>query len=132
MDNDTKIPLNEERLKQELTPEQYHIMREQGTEARLSSELCTRYELGIYACTGCNTPLFDSTTKFESHTGWPSFTAPLKSNVVSYHGDESYGMVRVEVTCSTCDAHLGHVFPDGPEPSGLRYCMNGVALKKIA
>jgi peptide-methionine (R)-S-oxide reductase len=126
-----RVKKSNEEWKELLTPEQYRITREQGTEGRLTSDLCKLYEPGIYACVSCNTELFDSTTKFDSHTGWPSFTAPLKSNVIAYHQDDAYGMVRVEVTCSVCDAHLGHVFPDGPEPSGLRYCINGVAIKKI-
>lgn len=128
---DVKVEKTDEEWRAVLTPEQYRVTRQQGTEVRLSSELCTRYEPGIYACVCCGTALFDSTTKFASSSGWPSFTAPLKNNVVTYHSDESYGMQRIEVTCSTCDAHLGHVFPDGPQPSGLRYCVNGVALKKI-
>ena len=115
-----------------LTPEQYAITREKGTERPFSSEMCSLFKPGQYACVCCDTLLFDSTTKFESGSGWPSFDRPLEENTIAYHSDESHGMIRVETTCSTCDSHLGHVFPDGPEPSGLRYCMNALALKNIA
>ncbi len=115
----------------QLTPEQYAVTRQHGTERAFSSEMCSRFEPGRYACVGCGTLLFDGTTKFESGTGWPSFTQPASPDVVAYTGDESYGMVRIEATCSVCDAHLGHVFPDGPAPSGLRYCMNAVSLEKL-
>ncbi len=113
-----------------LTEEQYYVMRKKGTERPFSTEMCSRFEPGIYACAGCGTPLFDSATKYQSGTGWPSFSLPMKDNVVSYIIDNSFGMTRVETICSTCDAHLGHVFPDGPEPSGLRYCINAASLKK--
>ena len=128
---DTRAEKSLDEWKNILTEEQFRVTRQQGTEAQLSSDLCALYEPGRYACVCCGTELFDSASKFNSHTGWPSFTQPLHNNVVAYHQDEKYGLVRIEVTCSTCDAHLGHVFPDGPEPSGLRYCMNGVALKKL-
>ncbi len=114
-----------------LTPEQFAITRQKGTERPFSSEVCSRFEPGIYACVCCNTLLFDANEKFESGSGWPSFTQPIKENAVAYLGDFSHGMVRVEIVCSTCDAHLGHVFPDGPAPSGLRYCTNAVSLKKV-
>ena len=114
-----------------LTPEQYAITREKGTERPFSSEMCSLFKPGQYACVCCGTLLFDSTTKFESGSGWPSFDQPLDENTIAYHSDESHGMIRVETTCNTCDSHLGHVFPDGPEPSGLRYCMNALALKNI-
>ena len=117
--------------KAELDAEVYRVTRAHGTERAFSSEMCSRFEPGEYACVCCGTLLFDGQQKFESGTGWPSFSQPAKDNVVSYHGDESFGMVRIEATCSTCDAHLGHVFPDGPAPSGLRYCMNAVALQKV-
>lgn len=126
-----KIVKTEEEWKAQLTEEEYYITRQKGTEARFSGEHCTRYEPGIYACVCCNTPLFDSTEKFESGTGWPSFTQPIGENAIHYHKDSSYGMVRVEVMCDKCDAHLGHVFPDGPEPTGLRFCINSVSLKKV-
>jgi peptide-methionine (R)-S-oxide reductase len=112
-----------------LTPEQYRITRNKGTEAPHSGEMCSSHELGKYACVCCNLPLFDSSIKFESGTGWPSFTAPIKDNAIHYIKDDTFGMVRVEVTCNSCDAHLGHVFPDGPKPSGLRYCINSESIK---
>ena len=113
-----------------LTDEEYWITRKKGTERAHSSELCTLFEPGIYACKCCNTPLFDSTEKFESGTGWPSFTQPIEVENVAYTKDTSFGMIRVEATCNICDAHLGHVFPDGPQPSGLRYCINAISLSK--
>lgn len=111
-----------------LTEEQYRITRLKGTETAGTGALCSAYDPGIYKCVCCETPLFDSTIKFSSGTGWPSFTQPIKENAIKYEKDTSYGMVRVEVMCNTCDAHLGHVFPDGPEPSGLRYCINSASL----
>ena len=112
-----------------LTPEQFAIARQKGTERPGTGEFCSIHEAGKYTCVCCDTPLFDSTIKFESGTGWPSFTAPIEENAISYHKDVSHGMVRVEVTCNTCDAHLGHVFPDGPPPSGLRFCINSASMK---
>ena len=114
----------------QLTPEQYRITRQKGTERAFSSAMCSLFEPGLYACVCCDTLLFDAREKFESGTGWPSFTQPVQENAIAYHGDTSYGMHRVETICNTCGAHLGHVFPDGPPPSGLRYCINAVALKK--
>jgi peptide-methionine (R)-S-oxide reductase len=113
-----------------LTDEQYEVTRRKGTERAFSSELCALFEPGRYHCVCCDTPLFDSTSKFDSRTGWPSFTAPLAQNVVAYHVDSSYGMQRIETTCNVCDAHLGHVFPDGPPPTGLRFCINAASLRK--
>ena len=113
-----------------LNPEAFRVTRQHGTERAFSSDMCSRFEQGRYACVCCGTLLFDANEKFESGTGWPSFTQPIKDNAIAYNVDYSYGMRRVETICNTCDAHLGHVFPDGPEPSGLRYCMNAVALKK--
>ncbi|GAB3667081.1 peptide-methionine (R)-S-oxide reductase MsrB [Echinicola sediminis] len=126
-----KVEKTEEEWKELLTEEQFQITRLKGTERAHSSEMCSRFEPGKYACTCCETLLFDSGEKFESGTGWPSFTQPLAANAVAYHKDVSFGMVRVEITCNTCEAHLGHVFPDGPQPSGLRYCVNAVSLKKV-
>ena len=126
----TKVFKTEEEWKAILTPEQYRITRKKGTEAPNSNvTMCTSHEAGIYSCVCCNTPLFDSTIKFASGTGWPSFTQPIKKNAIAYTKDDSFGMQRVEVTCNTCDAHLGHVFPDGPAPSGLRYCINSESIK---
>lgn len=113
-----------------LTEEQFYVTRHKGTERPFSSEMCGIFEPGRYNCACCDTPLFDATTKFESGTGWPSFAAPLTPDVVAYHLDTSHGMQRIENTCNVCDAHLGHVFPDGPPPTGLRFCMNALSLKK--
>ncbi|UZD23423.1 peptide-methionine (R)-S-oxide reductase MsrB [Algoriphagus halophytocola] len=115
-----------------LTAEEYHVTRQKGTERAHSSEMCSLFEPGLYACKCCGTPLFDSQEKFESGTGWPSFTQPVTVEHVAYHKDTSFGMIRVEALCNVCDAHLGHVFPDGPAPSGLRYCMNAVSLEKVS
>ena len=106
------------------------MTRQAGTEPAFSSAMCGLFEPGIYLCLCCDSVLFDATEKFDSGTGWPSFTQPVQSNAVAYRLDRSYGMTRVETVCNVCDAHLGHVFPDGPKPSGLRYCMNAVSLKK--
>ena len=113
-----------------LTPAQYDVLRQQGTEAPFSSPLLNEHRNGIFACAGCALPLFSSKTKFDSGTGWPSFYAPLP-NAVLTSDDNSFGMERTEVHCRRCGSHLGHVFPDGPPPTGLRYCMNGVALTFI-
>jgi peptide-methionine (R)-S-oxide reductase len=110
-----------------LTPEQCHVLREHGTERAGSSPLNHEKRSGTFSCAGCGTPLFASDTKFESGTGWPSFFAPIEGAVATTV-DKSYGMTRVEVHCATCVGHLGHLFPDGPRPTGQRYCMNGVAL----
>ncbi|WP_215225611.1 peptide-methionine (R)-S-oxide reductase MsrB [Echinicola shivajiensis] len=126
-----RVEKSAQEWKELLTEEEFHITRLKGTERAYSSELCSMFDPGKYACVCCETLLFDAEGKFESGSGWPSFTQPLESNAVAYHKDESFGMVRVEITCNTCDAHLGHVFPDGPEPSGLRYCVNAVSLKKV-
>jgi peptide-methionine (R)-S-oxide reductase len=110
-----------------LTPGQYNILREQGTEAPFSSPLLNEHRKGVFNCAGCALPLFSSATKFDSGTGWPSFWQPLP-NTVQTSDDKSFGMDRTEVHCSRCGGHLGHVFPDGPPPTGLRYCMDGLAL----
>ncbi|MDN3492551.1 peptide-methionine (R)-S-oxide reductase MsrB [Winogradskyella bathintestinalis] len=125
---DRRVEKTEAEWRAQLTPEQYRITRQQGTEAPNSGALCTTYDDGQYNCICCGTPLFDSTIKFSSNSGWPSFTQPIEVNAIKYHKDSSFGMVRVEVLCNTCDAHLGHVFPDGPEPSGLRYCVNSESM----
>ena len=111
-----------------LTPEQHHVLREHGTERAGSSPLNQEKRAGMFRCAGCGEPLFTSDTKFESGTGWPSFFAPL-DQAVETTTDSSYGMTRTEVHCAKCGGHLGHVFPDGPRPTGQRYCMNGVALE---
>lgn len=126
---DKVIFKSEEEWKEQLTPEQYRITRQKGTERAHSGALCSIYEDGKYNCICCSTELFDSTIKFSSGTGWPSFTQPIKDNAIKYKRDTSYGMLRVEVMCNTCEAHLGHVFSDGPEPSGLRYCVNSESIK---
>jgi peptide-methionine (R)-S-oxide reductase len=112
-----------------LTPEQFSVLREHGTEPRGSSPLNKEKRSGTFRCAGCGEPLFESDAKFESGTGWPSFVEPLSEDAVATTVDRSYGMTRTEVHCSRCGGHLGHVFPDGPQPTGLRYCMNGVALR---
>jgi peptide-methionine (R)-S-oxide reductase len=111
-----------------LTPAQYDVLREEGTERPFTSALLDEHRAGTFSCAGCDLPLYSSKTKFESGTGWPSFWAPL-DNAVDEVTDRSFGMTRTAVSCHRCGGHLGHVFPDGPKPTGLRYCMNGVALK---
>ena len=115
--------------KAQLTPEQYQITRLKETERAFTGEHCTTYETGKYVCTCCGTELFDSSIKFDSSIGWPSFTEPIKENAVKYYKDTTHGMIRVEILCNTCDAHLGHVFPDGPAPSGLRFCVNSISIQ---
>lgn len=126
-----RVEKTEEEWRKLLTEEEYYVTRKHGTERPGSGEYCRAFDLGIYACKCCKTRLFDSQTKFESGTGWPSFTQPLADNVIQYILDNSLSRERIETRCNICDAHLGHVFPDGPEPSGLRYCMNSVALEKV-
>lgn len=126
-----RVEKSDAQWRAQLTPEQYHVTRQQGTERAFSSEMCSLFEPGVYACVCCGTRLFDASEKFESGSGWPSFTQPIEQNAIAYHGDDSHGMSRIETTCNTCGAHLGHVFPDGPPPSGLRYCMNALALEKV-
>jgi peptide-methionine (R)-S-oxide reductase len=123
-----RVEKTETQWKSQLTPEQFRVTRQKGTEAPNSGALCSSHDAGKYNCVCCNTPLFDSTIKFSSGTGWPSFTQPISDNAIKYIKDETIGMIRVEVMCNTCDAHLGHIFPDGPEPSGLRYCVNSESL----
>ncbi|OBX23046.1 MULTISPECIES: peptide-methionine (R)-S-oxide reductase MsrB [Bizionia] len=123
-----RVEKTEAEWREILTDEQFRITRKKGTEMAGTGALCSVHEAGKYNCVCCNTPLFDSTIKFDSSSGWPSFTQPIEENAIKYEKDSTFGMVRVEVMCNSCDAHLGHVFPDGPEPSGLRYCVNSESM----
>jgi peptide-methionine (R)-S-oxide reductase len=124
-----KIQKTEEEWRQQLTPEQYHILREKGTERAFTGEYTSTHTPGTYLCAACGQELFDSGAKFDSHCGWPSYYEPLKNEAVDEHEDSTFGMRRVEVTCSRCGGHLGHVFPDGPQPTGMRYCINSASIK---
>jgi peptide-methionine (R)-S-oxide reductase len=126
-----KIMKSIEEWRRQLTPEQYRIARMRGTERPFTGAYHATKEPGVYHCVCCGQPLFDAATKFESGTGWPSFFAPIDPDAVATETDRSLSMVRTEVLCSRCDAHLGHVFPDGPEPTGQRYCMNSASLKLV-
>jgi peptide-methionine (R)-S-oxide reductase len=123
-----KISKSKVEWKNDLTPEQYRVTRDHGTERPFTSPLNTEKRDGIFTCACCGAPLFDSETKYDSGSGWPSFYAPASEDAVEEHDDHSLFACRTEIRCANCDAHLGHVFPDGPQPTGLRYCMNGVAL----
>ena len=125
---DRKVTKTDAEWRSQLSAEAFQVTRKTGTERPFSSEMCSLFKPGVYHCVCCDTLLFDAAGKFESGTGWPSFTQPAAVNAIAYRADVSHGMTRVEALCNTCDAHLGHVFPDGPPPSGLRYCMNAVAL----
>jgi peptide-methionine (R)-S-oxide reductase len=125
----TKITKTDAEWRAELTPEQYKVLREHGTERAFTSPLNAEKSAGMYKCAGCGADLFASAAKFDSGTGWPSYFAPLSKDAVSEHEDKSWLSTRTEIRCAACDGHLGHVFPDGPNPTGLRYCMNGAALK---
>ena len=123
-----KIEKDEEQWRRELTPERYRVLREKGTEAPFSGEYDEFFEPGTYRCAGCGTELFTSDAKYDSGCGWPAFLAPAGEDAVEEETDVSHGMIRTEVLCASCGGHLGHVFPDGPNPTGLRYCINSAAL----
>ncbi len=129
VDKQDKVVRSDDEWRARLTPEQFHIMREAGTERAFTGPFWNDHRVGLYRCMACNAPLFRSETKFDSGTGWPSFFAPVNDQAVEQRSDTSHGMVRTEIRCATCESHLGHVFEDGPNPTGLRYCMNGTALK---
>ncbi len=127
----SEVHKTDDQWRQELTPEQYRVLRQKDTERPFTGKYLDAKEDGTYRCAGCGTVLFDSSAKFESGTGWPSFTEPAVAAHVELHRDTSHGMVRTEVTCRRCGGHLGHVFDDGPRPTGQRYCINSVSLELV-
>lgn len=128
---DDKIVKSEDEWKKELTPEQFRILRQKGTERAFTGKYWDNFEYGTYVCAGCGTELFESDTKFESGCGWPSYFEPIDSSRIIYKEDRSFGMIRTEVMCAKCGGHLGHVFDDGPPPTGLRYCINSESMKFV-
>jgi peptide-methionine (R)-S-oxide reductase len=124
-----RIRKSDEEWARQLTHEQFHVTRRKGTERAFTGTYWNEHRDGVYHCICCDAPLFDASTKYDSGSGWPSFTSPVAGDSVARTEDDSYGMRRTEVTCARCDAHLGHVFPDGPEPTGLRYCINSTSLR---
>jgi peptide-methionine (R)-S-oxide reductase len=127
--SETKVQKSDDEWRAELTPEQYEVLRRKGTERAFTGEYVDAKEPGVYRCAGCGAELFRSDAKYDSRSGWPSFVEPARLDSVVTEEDRSYGMVRTEVTCAACGGHLGHVFPDGPQPTGLRYCINSCALE---
>lgn len=125
----TEMDKSEKKWKQDLTPEEYRILRDCGTEPAFTGKYYQHKETGIYVCAGCGTELFSSDTKYDSGSGWPSFYAPVGKNTIKEVEDTTFGMRRIEIKCAKCDGHLGHVFPDGPKQTGLRYCVNSVSLE---
>lgn len=124
----SKVVKSEDQWRKDLTPQQYHVLREKGTERPFTGVYNDFKGEGVFKCAGCGQVLFDAATKYNSHSGWPSFFAPADPTAIAEHQDTNHGMVRVEITCSNCGGHLGHVFPDGPQPTGQRYCINSLSL----